>query len=127
MNIKKSPTHLKRTFVTVLMLLFFIGQTLALNDVSVMGNSDRSVDVVMLDSDHDMAGHEMSSETMHLDQGGCCGEDCPCSQGVSSEISIILNKQSKVERLASLSRLKSAYNFILNNFPNRLYRPPMTC
>jgi len=123
MNLKKSPTYFQGIFVTALMLLFFVGQTLVFNDSYAVQKAQQPADVFVLsDSDHDMADYDIYS-----DQGECCGESCQCCQGVSSEISTILNKQSKVEILASASRLKSAHNFILNNFPNSLYRPPMTC
>jgi len=133
MNLKKSPTYFHRTFVTALLLLFFVGQTLAINDLYAQ-NAQQPADMLMLkDHDHGMMDHDMHSDhgmtddDMYSSQSECCGENCQCCQGVSSEISSILNKQSKVETLASSSRLKSAHNFILNNFPNSLYRPPMTC
>jgi len=128
MNIRKSPIHLKRTFVTALMLLFFIGQTLAFSDSCVMEDPDHSADVVMLsDASHDMANHEMSSGSMHSDQGGCCNQDCKCPEGVCSGISVILAGQSDIEILDSSSELKSTHNFYINNSINNLYRPPINC
>ncbi|MCF6299571.1 MAG: hypothetical protein L3J52_00365 [Proteobacteria bacterium] len=128
MNIKKSPIYLKRTFVTALMLLFFIGQTLAFSDSCVMEDSDQSVDVLMsIDASHDMADHEMGSDSMHSDQGDCCNQNCKCPEGVCSGVSVILAEQSDIEILVSSSELKSTHNFYINNSINNLYRPPINC
>ncbi len=132
MTLKKPLIYVHRAFSTALMLLFFIGQTLALNNLYAQDGQPPADVFVLSDVDHGTMDHDMHSDHgmtdyVYSDQGESCGECCQCCQGVSSEMPVILIKQSKVERFSSSSRLKSAHNFILNNFPNSLYRPPMTC
>ena len=111
----------QKLIVVVLVLLAFVGQTVASTAVPChdMKAMDMSQQMIM---NHTMESTAMASEnTAVLD---CCQQDCNCPIGLS--VSATLTSLFFVEHLnISSQKIEQYTNLLLNKILTSLYRPPI--
>ena len=111
--------------MVILLLLAFVGQTLASTAVTCHAMKTMDMSERMMMSHSMESGPSVSDSKASKNVADCCQQDCNCSMGLS--VSATLSSSAFIDSWVLLSQKIEQYtNILLSHSLTSPYRPPIT-
>lgn len=122
--------------ICIVMVLAFIGQTLAntivcceMNEsshqMSMVSQQSMLQDAETMDHSHHSMGHSMPQSEEQQMSADCCGIDCTCPANACSNSSIIVSLSNVLLTTNYADAIVSVTHPTNNSFQGSLFRPPI--